>query len=145
MHSQTNFVIVMSIHWASNLACQIDTWSWSQIMTSTQFIMFVNTSIALWSWSTADSCDSLKFLQKMLILQVLIIIVQNIVLSQTVSCHKFYSSILQCSVFVRRKQLSIIHHFCHIIRAHFFEHDWTSQFQEHISNQNQNAWISTLL
>ena len=70
-----NLVIVMSACQISDLACQINTWSWSQIVTSTQLIMFVNASIVSWSWNTADSCNLLKFSQKMLIFWILIIIV----------------------------------------------------------------------
>ena len=75
-----NLVIIMSAHQISDLACQINTWSWNQIVTSIQFIMFVNVLIVSWSWNTVDSCNLLKFSQKTLILWVLIIIVQNIVL-----------------------------------------------------------------
>ena len=45
----------------SDLACQIDTWFWNQIVIDIQLIMFVDISIALWSWNIADSCDLLKF------------------------------------------------------------------------------------
>ena len=31
------------------------------------------------------------------------------------------------------------------MRAYFSEHDQISQFWEHISNQNQNAWVLTQL
>ena len=134
-------MIVMSAHQISDLAYQIDMWSWNQIMTSIQFIVFVDASITLWSWSTADSCDWLKFSWKTLILWILIIIVQNIVLSQAVSYHKSCSSILQCSVFVRRKQLSVVHHFCHIVRAHLLEHDQINQLWEHIQDQNWSVQV----
>ena len=75
LHSQANSVIIMLAYQTSDFACQIDMWSWSQIMIDTQLIVFVDMSIASWSWNTADSCDSLKSSQKTLILQVLIIIV----------------------------------------------------------------------
>ena len=60
-YSWANLVIIMLAHQISDLACQINTWSWSQIMTSIQFIMFVNVSIALWLWNIVDSCNLLEF------------------------------------------------------------------------------------
>ena len=39
---------------------------------------------------------------------------------------------------MKRKQLNITCHSCHIVRAHFSEHDQTSQLQEHIQDQNQS-------
>ena len=61
LHSQTNFVIIMSAHQISDLAYLIDTWSWSQIMISTQLIVSVNVSVVSWSWNIANSYDLLKF------------------------------------------------------------------------------------
>ena len=103
LHLQTNLVIVVLVCQTSNLACQIDMWSWNWIMTSTQLIMSVDASIASWSWNTADSCDSLESSWEILIFQVLIVIVQNIILSQAISYHRFHSSIQQHSVFMKKK------------------------------------------
>jgi len=139
--SQANLVIIMSACQVFDLDCWISTWSWNQIETYIQPIMFVDVSTALWSWSTADSCDSLESSQRTLILQVLIIIVQNIVLSQAVSYYRFHSLISQHSVFVRRRQLNVIYYSCHIARAHFLECDQINQFQEHIQNQNWNIQV----
>jgi len=125
----------------SDLTCQIDMWSWNWIIIDIQLIMFVDVLIALWSWNTADSCDSLEFSWETLILQVLIIIVQNIILSQAVSCHKFHNLISQHSVFMRRRQLSVVHYFCHIVKAHLLECDLMSQLWECIQNWNWSEQV----
>ena len=145
LHSWANLVIIMLAYQTSDLAYQIDTWSWSWIMIDTQLIVFVDVSIALWSWNTADSCDSLESSQRTLILQVLIIIVQNIILLQAVSYYRSCSSIQQHSVFMRRRQLSVTHHFYHIVRAHLPEHDQMSQLWECIQDQSQSEQISEQL
>ena len=138
MHSWANLVIIMLAHQISGLACQINTWSWSWIVINIQLIMSVNVSITLWLWNTINSYNLSEFLQKIWILQVLIIIVQNIILLQAVSCHKSYNLIQQYSVFMKNKQLSIIHYSCYIVRAYFLECDLTNQFWKHIQNWNQN-------
>ena len=107
--------------------------------------MSVSTLIVLWSWNIADSCDSLKSSWETLILWILIIIVQNIILLWAISYCRSCSLIQQHSVFMRRKQLSITHCFYCIVRAHLSEHDQMSQLWEHISNWDQNAWISASL
>ena len=70
---------------------------------------------------------------------------RNIVLLQAVFYHKSCNLIQQHSVFVKKKQLSIIHHFYHIVRVHFSEYNQINQLQEHISNQNQNMQVLMLL
>ncbi len=87
-------MIVVWVCQTSDLACQIDIWSWNWIVTSTQLIMSVSVLITLWSWNTADSCDLLEFSWETLILQVLIIIVQNIILLWAVLYHRSHSLIL---------------------------------------------------
>ena len=141
MYLWANLVIIVSAHQISDHACLINMWSWSQIMTSTQLIVFVNASVVLWSWNTADSYNLLRFSWKIWIIQVLIIIVQNIILSQIISYHKSCSLIWQHSVFVRKKQLSIIHCFYCIVRAHLSEYDQTSQLWECIQDQNWSEQI----
>ncbi len=101
--SWASLVIIMWVHQTSDLACQINMWSWNQIMTSTQLIMSVNASIISWSWNTADSCDSLKSSWEILILQVLIIIIQSIILLWAILYHRSHSLIQQHSVFVKRR------------------------------------------
>ena len=61
LHLQTNLVIIMLACQTSDLACQIDMWSWSWIVIDTQLIVSVNASIVSWSWNTADSCNLLEF------------------------------------------------------------------------------------
>ena len=138
-------MIVMLVYQTSDLVCQIDMWSWSQIMIDTQLIVFVNASIASWSWNTADSYDLLEFSQKTLIFWILIIIVQNIILLWAIFYCKSCNLIQQHLVFMRRKQLNVTCHFYHIARAHLSEHDQTNQFWENIQDQNQNMQISIQL
>ena len=138
---QTNLVIVMLMCQISDLACQISIWFWSWIVINTQLIMFVNMSIALWSWNITDSYNLLEFLWETWIFQVLIIIIQNIILLQVVSYYRFYSSIWQHSVFMKKRQLNATHHSCHIVEAHFSEHDQTSQLWEHIQDQNWSMQV----
>ena len=125
-YSQASLVIIVLTHQISDLAYQINIWSWSWIMIDIQLIMSVNMSITSWSWNTADSCDSLKSSQKTLILQILIIIIQNIILSQAVSYCRSCNLIQQHSVFMRKKQLSITCYLYCIVRAHLSEYDQTS-------------------
>ena len=133
------------MHQISDFACQIDTWSWSQIIISIQLIMFVDASVVSWLWNIADSYNSLKFSQKTWILQVLIIIVQNIILLQAVSYCRSCNLIQQHSVFMKRNQLSITYHFCCIARAYLSECDQTNWLQEDIQDQNQNVQVSIQL
>ena len=76
---QTNLVIIVSACQIFDLDCWISTWSWNQIITYIQLIVFVDVSTALWSWSTADSCDQSALVSETWILQVQIVIVQSII------------------------------------------------------------------
>jgi len=50
--------------------------------------------------------------------------------------------IQQHSVFMKRRQLSVTHHSCCIVRAHLPGHDWMSQLQEHIQDLSWNEQVS---
>ena len=112
--------------------------------------MFINVLIVLWSWNITDSYDQWELVSETWNLQVQNVIIQNIIWLQVVLYHIFYSLTWSHSIFEKNTLLIVEHHSCHIMRAHFLEHDQMSQLQIYIQDSDQSeqelrqSWIASL-